>query len=253
MAEGQKKYEKPKNRKGTILRLGSYMIQYRYLVLLALGLTVGSNLLALVGPMLSGYAIDAIEPGVGRVDFARVFYYAGLMVAFYVISSVLAYILSVLMIQISRKVVYQMRKDVFGHLLALPVGYFDTHQTGDIISRISYDIDTVNTSLANDLVQIFTTLITVVGAFAMMVVISPKLVQIFAFTVPLAVALTKFITGKTRPLFRMRSRRLGELNGFVEEMITGQKTLKAYHQEENTIGKFDGKNEEAVEAYNRAE
>ena len=178
MAEGQKKYEKPKNRKGTILRLGSYMIQYRYLVLLALGLTVGSNLLALVGPMLSGYAIDAIEPGVGRVDFARVFYYAGLMVAFYVISSVLAYILSVLMIQISRKVVYQMRKDVFGHLLALPVGYFDTHQTGDIISRISYDIDTVNTSLANDLVQIFTTLITVVGAFAMMVVISPKLVQI---------------------------------------------------------------------------
>ncbi|MEZ3445981.1 MAG: ABC transporter ATP-binding protein/permease [Lachnospiraceae bacterium] len=253
MAEGQKKYEKPKNRKGTILRLGSYMIQYRYLVLLALGLTVGSNLLALVGPMLSGYAIDAIEPGVGRVDFARVFYYAGLMVAFYVISSVLAYILSVLMIQISRKVVYQMRKDVFGHLLALPVGYFDTHQTGDIISRISYDIDTVNTSLANDLVQIFTTLITVVVAFAMMVVISPKLVQIFAFTVPLAVALTKFITGKTRPLFRMRSRRLGELNGFVEEMITGQKTLKAYHQEENTIGKFDGKNEEAVEAYYRAE
>lgn len=253
MAEGQKKYEKPKNRKGTILRLGGYMIQYRYLVLLAIGLTVGSNLLALVGPMLSGYAIDAIEPGVGKVDFARVFYYAGLMVVFYVVSSVLSYILSVLMIQISRKVVYQMRKDVFGHLLALPVGYFDTHQTGDTISRISYDIDTVNTSLANDLVQIFTTLITVVGAFAMMVVISPKLVLIFAFTVPLAMVLTKIITGKTRPLFRVRSRRLGELNGFVEEMITGQKTLKAYHQEENTIGRFDGKNEEAVEAYYRAE
>lgn len=253
MAEGQKKYEKPKNRKGTILRLGSYMVQYRYLVLLALGLTVGSNLLALVGPMLSGYAIDAIEPGIGKVDFARVFYYAGLMVVFYVFSSVLSYILSVLMIHISRKVVYQMRRDVFGHLMALPVGYFDTHQTGDIISRISYDIDTVNTSLANDLVQILTTLITVVGAFAMMIVISPKLVLIFAFTVPLAIVLTKFITGKTRPLFRMRSRRLGELNGFVEEMITGQKTLKAYHQEENTIGKFDGKNEEAVEAYYRAE
>ena len=253
MAEGQKKYEKPKNRKKTILRLGGYMIQYRYLVLLALILTVGSNLLALVGPMLSGYAIDAIEPGVGKVDFSRVFYYVGLMVVFYVISSILSYILSVLMIHISRKVVYQMREDVFTHLLALPVGYFDTHQTGDIISRISYDIDTVNASLTNDLVQILTTLITVAGAFAMMVVISPKLVLIFAFTVPLSVLLTKFITGKTRPLFRMRSRRLGELNGFVEEMISGQKTLKAYHQEENTIHKFDGKNEEAVEAYYRAE
>ncbi|MDE7417696.1 MAG: ABC transporter ATP-binding protein/permease [Lachnospiraceae bacterium] len=253
MAEGQKKYEKPKNRKGTILRLGSYMIQYKYLVLLALGLTIGSNLLALVGPMLSGYAIDAIEPGAGKVDFARVFYYAGLMVVFYVVSSILSYILAVLMIHISRKVVYQMRKDVFTHLMELPVGYFDTHQTGDIISRISYDIDTVNTSLANDLIQILTTLITVVGAFAMMIVISPKLILVFVFTVPLSVILTKLITGKTRPLFRLRSRRLGELNGFVEEMISGQKTLKAYHQEENTINKFDGKNEEAVEAYYRAE
>lgn len=222
-------------------------------MLFALGLTVASNLLALMGPMLSGYAIDAIEPGVGRVDFARVFYYAALMVIFYLVSSALSYVLSVLMIHISRKVVYKMREDVFTHLMELPVGYFDTHQTGDIISRISYDIDTVNTSLANDLVQILTTLITVVGAFSMMIAISPRLVLIFAFTVPLSTFLTKLITGKTRPLFRLRSRKLGELNGFVEEMITGQKTLKAYHQEENTIRKFDGKNEEAVEAYYRAE
>ncbi len=229
------------------------MVQYKYRVLFALGLTVASNLLALMGPMLSGYAIDAIEPGVGRVDFARVFYYAALMVIFYLVSSALSYVLSVLMIHISRKVVYKMREDVFTHLMELPVGYFDTHQTGDIISRISYDIDTVNTSLANDLVQILTTLITVVGAFSMMVAISPRLVLIFAFTVPLSTLLTKLITGKTRPLFRLRSRRLGELNGFVEEMITGQKTLKAYHQEENTIRKFNAKNEEAVEAYYRAE
>lgn len=253
MAGGQKKYEKPTNRKGTILRLGRYMIQYKYLMLLALVLTIGSNLLALVGPMLSGYAIDAIEPGTGKVVFSQVFYYAGLMVVFYVCSSVLSYILSVLMIHISRKVVCQMREDVFAHLMELPVGYFDTHQTGDIISRISYDIDTVNTSLANDLIQILTTLITVVGAFSMMIVISPRLVLIFAITVPLSILMTKFITGKTRPLFRLRSRKLGELNGFVEEMISGQRTLKAYHQEENTIGKFDGRNEEAVEAYYRAE
>lgn len=253
MAEGQKKYEKPKNRKGTILRFGMYLMQYRYWVLLALALTIGSNLLALVGPMLSGYAIDAIEPGIGKVDFLRVFYYAGMMVLFYLFSSILSYILGVLMIYISRKVVYQMREDVFTHLMQLPVGYFDTHQTGDIISRISYDIDTVNTSLANDLVQILTTLITVVGSFSMMIAISPRLVLIFAFTVPLSILMTKLITGKTRPLFRLRSRKLGELNGFVEEMISGQKTLKAYHQEEHTITKFDEKNEDAVEAYYRAE
>jgi ATP-binding cassette subfamily B protein len=247
------KFEKPKNRKGTILRLGVYMLKYKYLLLLALALTVAGNLFSLVGPMLSGYAIDAIEPGRGSVDFNRVFYYAGLMIIFYLISSVLSYALAVLMIDISRKVVYRMRRDVFEHLMELPVGYFDTHQTGDVISRISYDIDTVNQSLSNDLVQILTMFITVVGAFGMMIAISPRLVFIFAFTIPLSIVLTRYLTGKTRPMFRIRSRKLGELNGFVEEMISGQKTLKAYNQEENTITKFDVKNEEAVESYYRAE
>ncbi len=253
MADKNKTYEKPKNRRGTIIRLGKYMLRYIWLLLLALALTVGSNLFSLIGPTLSGYAIDAIEPGPGKVEFDRVFYYAGLMVIFYVVSSILSYMLSILMIHISRKVVFRMRKDVFDKLLSLPVGYFDTHQTGDIISRISYDIDTINESLSNDLVQILATIITVIGAFSMMVVISPKLVLVFVFTVPLSICMTKLITSKTRPLFRLRSRKLGELNGFVEEMISGQKTLKAYHQEENTIAKFDGKNEEAVESYYRAE
>lgn len=253
MANKNKTYEKPKNRKKTILRLGQYMLRYVWLLLLALALTIGSNMFSLIGPTLSGYAIDAIEPGKGQVDFERVFTYAGLMILFYVVSSVLSYLLSVLMIHISRKVVFRMRKDVFDRLLSLPVGYFDTHQTGDIISRISYDIDTVNASLSNDLVQILATIITVIGAFSMMVVISPRLVLVFVFTVPLSICMTKLITSKTRPLFRLRSRKLGELNGFVEEMISGQKTLKAYHQEEHTIEKFDLKNEEAVESYYRAE
>lgn len=242
-----------KIKKGTILRLGGYMLHYKWLLCFALFMTVGSNLFALIGPMLSGYAVDAIEPGAGHVDFARVFYYAAWMTGFYGISSVMSYALQVLMITIGRKVVYQMRQDVFDRLLSLPVGYFDVHQTGDIISRISYDIDTVNTSLSSDLIQILTTLITVAGAFFMMVVISPKLVLVFAFTVPLSMCITKFLTGKTRPLFRKRSRSLGELNGFVEEMVSGQKTIKAYSQERTIINDFDIKNKEAVDAYYRAE
>ncbi len=245
--------QRPFYRRNTILRLGKYLLQYKFLLLFALFLTVGSNLLSLVGPMLSGYAIDAIEPGMGQVIWRQVFFYAGWMIVFYLISSVLSYGLSVLMIDISRKVVYQMRKDVFHQLMELPIGYFDTHQIGDILSRISYDIDTINTSLSNDFVQILATFITVIGALSMMIVISPKLVFIFVFTVPLSMVLTKIITGKTRPLFRLRSRKLGELNGFVEEMISGQKTLKAYHREDYTIAKFDIKNTEAVDAYYQAE
>ena len=244
---------KTEGKKGTLLRLGGYLMRYKWHLAGAMALTVGSNLFALIGPLLSGYAVDAIEPGPGRVIFDKVFYYAAWMAGFYVVSSVFSYLLQVLMITISRKVVYQMRKDVFEKLLALPVRYFDVHQGGDIISRISYDIDTVNMSLSEDVVQLLTTVITVSGAFFMMLMISPRLVLVFAFTMPLSMCITRYLTGKTRPLFRARSASLGELNGFAEEMVSGQRTLKAYCQEENTISRFEEKNEEAMQAYYRAE
>ncbi len=239
--------------KSTIKRLMPYLMKYRFLLLLAFVMTIAGNLLALLGPLLSGYAVDAIEPGKGLVNFPRVFQYAGLMAVFYLASSVLSYILSVLMITISRKVVYEMRKDVFDRMLSLPAGYYDTHQTGDIISRISYDIDTVNESLSSDLIQILTTLVTVVGALYMMVIISPRLVLVFAITVPLSGLMTRFITSRTRPLFRARSKSLGALNGFVEEKVTGQKTIKAYCEEEVVINKFSIRNREAVESYYKSE
>lgn len=242
-----------KKRKHTIRRLGVYLMQYRSLLLLAFFMTVASNAFALVGPMLSGYAIDAIEPGPGHVDFQQVFHFAGWMAAFYVLSAVLSYGLSVLMITISRKVVYRMRRDVFDKMLALPVGYFDLHQTGDIISRVSYDIDTVNESLSSDLIQMLTTVITVAGALYMMVLISPRLVLVFAVTVPLSAMITRYITGRTRPLFRARSASLGRLNGFAEEMVTGQKTIKAYCEEEEIIRQFEDQNRDAVESYYKAE
>lgn len=246
-------FEKPKNRKGTLLKLGKYLLRYKWRIFLALVLTISSNLLALVGPLLSGYAIDAIELGIGKVDFSRVFYYAGWMVLFYLASAALTYLLEILMINISRQVAFTMREDVFNRMMDLPVGYFDRHQTGDVISRITYDIDTVNGSLANDLIQVSSSFITVVGSLLMMVAISPKLVLIFGVTVPLSFFLSRRLVKTTRPLFSQRSQKLGEMNGFVEEMITGQKTLKVYDQEINTIDAFKKKNKAAVEAYYRAE
>lgn len=246
--------EKTKMKKTAILsRLLPYLLRYRLLLLTCILLTVGGNLLALAGPYVSGLAIDAMELGTGRVDFSSVGFYSALMVLLYIASAVLSYALTRLMIVISRRVVNTMRRDVFNKLTELPVGYFDTNQTGDILSRISYDIDTINTSLSNDLVQVFASVVTVVGALAMMLAISPVLVLVFAVTVPLSFVLTKKITGFTRPLFRRRSAKLGELNGFVEEMISGQKTLRAYSQEENTIEKLDRQNDETVEAYYKAD
>ncbi len=246
--------EKTRMKKTAILsRLLPYLLRYKMLLVTCILLSIGGNLLALAGPYVSGLAVDAMELGTGKVDFSSVGFYSVLMVLLYIASAVLSYALTRLMIVISRRVVNTMRRDVFNKLTELPVGYFDTNQTGDILSRISYDIDTINTSLSNDIVQVFASVVTVVGALAMMLAISPVLVLVFVVTVPLSFLLTKKITGFTRPLFRKRSAKLGELNGFVEEMISGQKTLRAYSQEEHTIEKLDRQNDETVEAYYKAD
>lgn len=244
---------KPRDRKKVILRLGKYLLQHKWMVLAAVSLTITGNLLALLGPMLSGYAIDAIGVGPGQTNFDLVLFYCGLMLVFYVLSSGLSYLLSVLMVKISQKIVYQMRKDLVDKLLELPVRFFDSHQTGDIISRLSYDIDTVNSSLSNDLLQIAASAITVIGSFIMMLRISPPLILVFVVTVPISVLFIIYRTKKVRPLFRKRSAKLGKLNGFVEEIISGQKTTKAYHQEQTMVGRFDQRNNEAVEAYYMAD
>ena len=175
------------------------------------------------------------------------------MVIFYICSSVLTYLLNVVMIRLSRTVSKQMRHDVFENLTALPVSYFDRYQTGDIISTITYDVDTVNQSLSTDLLQILQSTITISVSFIMMMTIAPKLVIIFLFTIPITFFFTRWLTGIVRPLFRKRSAKLGELNGFVEEMLSGQKTIRAYGREDAVLELFDEKNEAAVQAYTKAE
>lgn len=241
-------FERPTQKTSYIIkRLWKYLSPYKWLLALAAALSIGGNALALIGPKLSGFAIDAIE-AVGGVDFAGVFKYAGLMIAFYAASSVISYILANLMIRLSRKAVYSMRRDAFNTLASLPVSFFDTHQTGDVISVISYDIDTINSSLSSDLVQMIASMITVCGSFVMMLSISPHLILVFVVTIPISVIFTRFRSKRVRPLYRRRSKKLGELNGFIEEITSGLKTTKAYSREQVFIDRFDVKNDEAVEA-----
>ncbi|WP_243423260.1 ABC transporter ATP-binding protein [Intestinimonas butyriciproducens] len=243
----------PGRKRATLLRLCRYVMRFRFWVILALSLTVLSNYFGLMGPYLSGLAVDSIGSEAGAVRFPLVFRYCLFMALFYVASALLSYLLSMIMITISRKVTYQMRSDIFSKLSSLPVGYFDTHQAGDIISRISYDTDTINSSLSTDLVQVLASIITVGGSLGMMIAISPRLVLVFLITVPLSICITRFITSRTRPLFRLRSLKIGQLNGFTEENITGLKTLQSYCQEEHTIRKLDQVNDETVNAYYNAE
>ncbi len=248
-------FQKPKNTKYVLKRLWDYLYSYKWLILIALILTIASNLFSLIGPSLLGEAIDAmdIKENGGVVLFDKVLYYAGLMVIFYILSSIFSYILSRLMIMIGKKIVYKMRQDAFSKLQSLPVSYFDTNTIGDIISKMSYDIDTINTSLSSDLIAICTSIFTVVGSFIMMLTKAPILVLVFVVTLPISLFFTRFMLKRTHKLFKQRSHTLGELNGYVEEMVTGNKTIRAYGRENSVIEEFDKANIKATEAAYKAE
>lgn len=234
-------------------RLWLYLGRYRLLLVLAVLLVILTNALSLVGPKLSGLAIDAIGIGPGEADFEKLFLYTALMAACYLGSSFSGYLLGRVTVRLTRNTTYRMRKDVFDRLTSLPVGFFDMHQAGDLISVLSYDVDTVNESLSTDFLQILNSLITVSVSLVLMLSIQPQLVLIFAFTVPLTALYTRWITGKTKPLFRKRSARLGELNGYMEEMMAGQLTTKAYGREAQVLDEFDQINRQAVDAYTTSE
>ncbi len=244
--------EKKKSSGETLIRLFGYLLKHHKLMALAMIFTIGSNTLALFIPALAGSAIDAIGTA-GNVNFPEVFRRSLLMLGAVAGSCTLAYATQVALIHVSSGITKEMRKEVFEHLLTLPVSFFDRTQVGDVISRISYDIDTINTSLSSDLIQVMTMLITVVGSLIMMIRISPKLCIVFVFTVPVIIFITRVRALKVRPLFHARSRKLGELNGFAEEMLSGHKTIKAYGQEDTITGRFDARNVDAVNTYYEAD
>ena len=241
-----------KHRGRLLKRMWQYMGRNRLMIVLAVLLSAASSLLSLYGPKLSGQAINAITDPNG-IDFKVVLTCAAWMAGCYILSAGFSYLLQYVMIRLSRRVAKQMRHDIFENLTRLPVAYFDNRQVGDIVSVITYDVDTVNQSLAADALQILQSTITVVVSLVMMLSIAPVLVPVFAVTIPITILFTRWLANRVRPMFRFRSKKLGELNGFVEEMLGGQKTVRAYGREDAVQERFEEKNVEAVNAYTRAE
>ncbi|MBO7364429.1 MAG: ABC transporter ATP-binding protein, partial [Lachnospiraceae bacterium] len=249
--------EKPKDAKGAFIRIIRYLVKDRWIILALLLCAFLSNLGNLLGPRFAGAAIGAaeagIEQGIGKVDMREVLKNALFMLAAYAGSNVMSFLVGIGMTRIGRKAASRMRRDVFDKLMRMPVGYFDRHQAGDIISRVSYDIDVVSTSLSSDIIHIMTSTVTVAGSFIMMCVISPPLVLFMLFTIPVSVLFTRSMSKKTRPLYAKRSAAYGAMNGFTEEMFSGQKTIAAYANEERVCKKFSEINRAAAEAYRDAD
>ena len=159
---------KPKDSRGALRRLLSYLGAFRWIIALVCAMCVVSNVLSLLGPNLAGSAINEAAAGAGRVNFQRVSYYATWMLVCYLTSSLITVLIHITMTRVSKHMAQKMRQDVFEKLMRMPVGYFDQHQAGDIISRVSYDIDVISTCMSTDVVSILTSVITVLGSLVMM-------------------------------------------------------------------------------------
>ncbi|MBR4446550.1 MAG: ABC transporter ATP-binding protein [Solobacterium sp.] len=251
------KKEKPKDARGTLRRILKYLAEYRLAVFVLFLCAVLSNLGNLLGPRFAGKAIGVAEAGakqgVGMVDMDLVLHYTLIMLAVYVGSNILSFLVTIGMSRVGKHIAENMRRDVFEKLMRMPVSYFDRNQAGDIISRVSYDIDVVSTSLCTDLIHIMTSLITVAGSFTMMCIISLPLVACMIFTIPVSILFTRRMSRITRPLYAERSRSYGIMNGYAEEMFTGQKTILAYAREKETAEDFSKINRRAAEAYKNAD
>ncbi|MGN1370442.1 MAG: ABC transporter ATP-binding protein [Aristaeellaceae bacterium] len=241
-------FAKPKEKTSVVLlKLWRYLAKYQWIIVAAALMSVLGNLLGLLSPRLSGAAIDAIEHEAG-VQFPVVYKYVLLMILLAAFTSLTSWSLSAIMIRLSRNVVNKMRKDLFDHMTRLPISFFDQYQTGDVISILSYDVDTVGATLSTDLTQILSSLITVVGSFAMMMSIAPEMLLIFLVTIPCSIGVTRWRAKIVRPLFSKRSRMLGAMNGYAEEAVSGLKTIRAYHQEDEFNERFRMHNDNAVHA-----
>lgn len=236
-------------KKNVLVRLGRFLRPYGPQFLLLLVLLLAGNLLALAAPLLSGKAVDAVGIRAGGVDFPGVLWNCAGMLGCYALSSLLHYAVSSRLIRAAQAVSHDLRKAAFDHMSELPVDYFDVHPAGDLISRVCYDVDTVNATLSTDLLQLGTSVFTVAGSFLMLLLLSPRLTLVFLITVPLSAALTRFQMKRIHPLFRLRSRELGALNGFAEERMGCRRSIRTYGVEEADLELFERRNAAASKAY----
>lgn len=234
-----------KNKKATLLRLWKYLSYYKAKFITGIVLTVFANALSLIGPYLTGQMINEMwySQETANINLNRIFLLAGLMISFYMISAIMNYFLSVALVKISQSVVYKLRADLFYKLSHVSINYYDTNQTGDTISRMSYDIDSISTTISADLINLITSSITLVVSFVMMIIVSPLLLLIYFVTIPLSFFITTKLSKVIKQKFRKRNQQLGQMNGFAEEMITAQKTIQSYVQEENVYKEFQKENE----------
>ncbi|MDR1699623.1 MAG: ABC transporter ATP-binding protein/permease [Lachnoclostridium sp.] len=239
--------ERANNAKGTLKKLLSVFISERKTLLCIFILLLLSNAVLLYVPTLIGKAVDAIEKlDIHKPDYHTVGVIGFIIVFSYVFDYICTTFQGWLMAGTSQRIVCSLRKKLFIKTQKLPLIYHDTHSHGEMMSRLTNDIDNISTTIAASTSQLMNSVITVVGSAGFMFLLSPLLAPVVLIAVPLVILLTRFIASRSRKLFRSQQRELGILNGIIEETIYGLRMVKAFHQEENRIRMFDETNQKLL-------
>lgn len=225
----------------TISRIWSYLADQRSLMILVLLMVVASSALGLLGPFLIGWGIDEYFATESADGFTWLLIGLG---AVYGMHSLSLWLQSYWMIGIAQKTVYTMRKQLFDHFHKLSIDFFNKRQHGELMSRVTNDIENVSATLNSSVIQIFSSVLTLVGTLAVMIWLSPLLTLVTMIIVPLMFMGMKWITSRTGRLYKEQQRRLGEMNGYIEETISGQKIIKSFSQEPKVIEEFRIKNQQ---------
>jgi len=241
---------KPENAKGTLLRLWAYLREQKRVLFAVFLLVAVSSALSLANPFLMGRAVDSF---ILRQDFQGLFRISLLMLGLYLLASFAVFLQNYFMTGVSLETVRNLRKDLFAKLQVLPVAFFDSRPHGEIMSRLTNDVDNVNNVLNTSVISVFSSMITLAGSVVMMVYLSPALTLASMVIIPLLFVFTRVITGYTREFFTRQQARLGDLNGFIEETISGQKVVKIFNREAACLRDFQRHNEALKKAGIRAQ
>lgn len=235
---------KPKNFRKTILRLWSYFGKEQKMLAVILLLVLADAAASLAVPYLVGMAVRAMSQEAGRVDFGLLGTVVSMLLVSYIAASGVHFLQGWLMAGVSQRIVYNLRRTLFDKLHKLPISFFDMHTHGELMSRLTNDIDNVSTSISQSTTQLVSDTIAITGSLIMMLVLSPLLTLASLITVPLVFLLTRTIANRTKVLFKQQQAELGRLNGHIEEVISGIQVVKAFNHEEKVIDKFEEVNTE---------
>ncbi|HLG61223.1 MAG TPA: ABC transporter ATP-binding protein [Ktedonosporobacter sp.] len=249
--------QKAKDFKGTLFRLFGYFKPQKYLLLIVFIAAVISTVFAIVGPKILGMATTKLFEGIvmkyrgvpgAHVDFTYIGQILLILLGLYLISALFNYVQQYIMAGVAQKTVYILRQQVDDKLTRLPLKFFDARTHGEILSRAVNDMDNISTTLQQSMTQLITSAVTLVGVVVMMLTISPLLSLVIALTFPLSLFVTTIVAKRSQRYFGQQQRRLGRLNGHVEEMYTGHKIVKAFGREGQSISDFEQLNEKLYDA-----